>query len=114
MYSYWTLYAVLGLVFCPVSWVIYVISYDWISSILDAPSELSDLLGMSKPLFSSAVFWSVTCLIPTICLLRDFVWKFYQRQFRPREYHIVQELQREERFTNGSRRNVRLRSVSVR
>lgn len=54
---------------------------------------------MSRPLFQSALFWFTTLLIPIVCLLRDFIWKFYQRQFMPQEYHIVQELQREEKHS---------------
>lgn len=75
------------------------ISYDWISYLLGSPASFADLFGMSRPLFRSALFWFTALLIPIVCLLRDFIWKFYQRQFMPQEYHIVQELQREEKYS---------------
>lgn len=38
------------------------------------------------------VFWAILFLAPVIVTTRDFLWKFYQRQFCPRPYHIIQEL----------------------
>jgi phospholipid-transporting ATPase len=95
--NYWTFLAVLGLLACPISWVAYVLLYDNVSAILGSPPGFSDLVGLSRPLFSSVTFWMTAFLIPILCLLRDFIWKFYQRQFIPQEYHIVQELQKEEK-----------------
>ena len=42
--------------------------------------------------FSSPVFWALVLFVPVLVLSRDFLWKFYRRQFRPYPYHIVQEL----------------------
>lgn len=42
--------------------------------------------------FSSPVFWALVLLVPVLVLARDFLWKFYRRQFCPHPYHIVQEL----------------------
>lgn len=96
----------------------YILSYDWVSAHL-IPS-LTDLRGMSLVLLSSAAFWFVAALILIVCLLRDFVWKLYaipdnldhhhilmtcappcsyKRQFRPREYHIVQEIQSQDKHS---------------
>lgn len=114
--NYWTLYAWLGLLVCPVSWVLYVVFYDKVSSLLGSPVAFSDLLGMSRPIFTSAIFWFTTLLIPIVCLSRDFIWKFYQRQFRPQDYHIVQELQKEDKITTASSsidKTPRARSLST-
>lgn len=46
----------------------------------------------SLELFSHPAFWSCVLLIPVLVLCRDFLWKFYLRQFSPHPYHIVQEL----------------------
>lgn len=42
--------------------------------------------------FKSPAFWALVLLIPVVVTLRDFLWKFYLRQFRPHPYHIVQEI----------------------
>ena len=46
----------------------------------------------SGTILSSILFFSAAILIPVATLLRDFLWKFYKRQFKPRAYHIVQEM----------------------
>jgi phospholipid-transporting ATPase len=43
-------------------------------------------------IFKSPFVWAALILIPITGNLRDFLWKFYQRVFRPRPYHIVQEM----------------------
>lgn len=43
-------------------------------------------------IFSYPGFWACVILIPVLVLSRDFIWKFYRRQFLPHPYHIVQEL----------------------
>lgn len=43
-------------------------------------------------LFEVPSFWAMVLLIPVVVCLRDFLWKFYRRQFCPHSYHIVQEL----------------------
>lgn len=52
---------------------------------------------------SSALFFTASILIPIVTLLRDFLWKFYCRQFKPRPYHIVQEMRAVERRSESKR-----------
>ncbi len=46
----------------------------------------------SVVVFTSPYVWASLLLIPIVGNLRDFSWKFYRRIFRPRPYHIVQEM----------------------
>ena len=46
----------------------------------------------SLELLSHPVYWASIFLVSVFVLSRDFIWKFYRRQFRPHPYHIVQEL----------------------
>lgn len=46
----------------------------------------------SPTLLTSPILLSAVILVPVLTLLRDFLWKFYRRQFKPRAYHIVQEI----------------------
>lgn len=48
-------------------------------------------------ILTSALFFTASILIPIVTLLRDFLWKFYCRQFKPRAYHIIQEMRAVER-----------------
>lgn len=52
-------------------------------------------------------------LIPVITLLRDFIWKFYMRQFKPRAYHIVQEMRAVEIKRNKKLKQSMSKSSSV-
>ena len=49
-------------------------------------------LRTSSAVFLSLLVPSTVVLVAITTLLRDFVWKFYKRQFKPRAYHIVQEM----------------------
>lgn len=75
VFSYWTVISLVAILTCPLSWMCYMLFYDWVSAHL-IPS-LTDLRGMGPMLLSSAVFWFVAALIPIVCLLRDFIWKLY-------------------------------------
>ena len=39
-------------------------------------------------------FWIVIVFVPVLSLLRDLLWRFWQRTYRPKSYHIVQEMQK--------------------
>jgi phospholipid-transporting ATPase len=52
----------------------------------------SSLSGSASELFGSSVFWALILFVPVLVIARDFLWKFYRRQFRPHSYHIIQEL----------------------
>ena len=66
----------------------------WYFFILLGPKLLPGILpnASAKELFSEPTFWALVLLVPVLVCLRDFLWKFYRRQFRPHPYHIVQEL----------------------
>lgn len=63
------------------------------------------LLGMPR-------FWIIIFFVPVLSLLRDLVWRYWQRTYRPRSYHIVQEMQKYQLQdvhprTNEFRKNIR-------
>ncbi|ORX35777.1 putative calcium transporting ATPase [Kockovaella imperatae] len=45
-------------------------------------------------LWADPVFYFVLILLPMVCLLRDYVWKYFRRTYYPASYHIVQEIQK--------------------
>ncbi|KAH6914262.1 calcium transporting ATPase [Coprinopsis sp. MPI-PUGE-AT-0042] len=54
----------------------------------------TEYLGLVPRLWGDGVFYLMIVLLPLICLVRDFVWKYYRRTYMPSSYHIAQELQK--------------------
>lgn len=63
-------------------------------------------------IFKSALFLTAVVLIPVVALLRDFLWKFYRRQFKPRAYHIVQEMRAVEIKREKAGKKIKLSTTS--
>ncbi|WRT66492.1 uncharacterized protein IL334_003451 [Kwoniella shivajii] len=53
-----------------------------------------DYKGIVPRLWADAAFYFCLLLFPVVCLLRDYVWKYYSRTYHPTSYHIVQEIQK--------------------
>ncbi|TYJ54546.1 hypothetical protein B9479_004773 [Cryptococcus floricola] len=53
-----------------------------------------EFTGIVPRLWADPIFYFVLFLFPIICLLRDYVWKYYKRTYHPESYHIVQEIQK--------------------
>jgi len=84
--------------FIPVSFIICLILHDYSFELLPPALRHSDAYyGLSMIIIKNPIFWFAQCLIPISCLLRDIGWKFWQRQFQPQDYHIVQDLARMKR-----------------
>jgi len=71
------------------SWFAYMPLSEWL---LETAEQHTALNGISQVLFPSAVYWATLLLVPVLVSSRDYLWKFYRRQFRPHPYHIIQEL----------------------
>jgi phospholipid-transporting ATPase len=50
--------------------------------------------GVVPRLFPSLTFWLTIIVVPTLCLLRDYAWKYAKRMYYPQAYHHVQEIQK--------------------
>ncbi|KAI8850835.1 hypothetical protein BC829DRAFT_143232 [Chytridium lagenaria] len=53
-----------------------------------------ELYGLVPPTFGSPVFYFAIIIVPIMVNFRDFCWKYFKRTYRPRSYHIVQEIQK--------------------
>ena len=71
-------------------WLIFLPVYSLIAPRLRFSAEL---LGMEM-LYTSGVFWFSIIVLPVMCLLRDYGYKYYKRMYLTRSYHIVQEIQK--------------------
>eukprot|EP01135_Chromosphaera_perkinsii_P005822 Nk52_evm11s367 gene=Nk52_evmTU11s367 len=71
-------------------WFIYLMVYG---SIFNGNTEFaSEVYQIQWYMFSSGVFWFSLFVVPVFALTRDFTWKAVQRNFFPKNYHIIQEM----------------------
>jgi phospholipid-transporting ATPase len=50
--------------------------------------------GQLGAIFGSPLFWFCIILVPGACLVRDYVWKFWKRTWRPESRHVAAEIQK--------------------
>ncbi|KAI9280041.1 hypothetical protein BY458DRAFT_430915 [Sporodiniella umbellata] len=50
--------------------------------------------GIVPQLFGNVNYWLFVIIIPLICILRDYIWKYVKRMYRPESYHYIQEIQK--------------------
>lgn len=91
MGSSWNVYTAIVLLFGVASWFGYVLITDALIQSLNITS--ATLYGITQIIFKYRPFWLLVLISPPIVLLRDFTWKYYKRLYRPRPYHIVQEIE---------------------
>ncbi|VVT49577.1 uncharacterized protein SAPINGB_P002338 [Magnusiomyces paraingens] len=72
-------------------WLGFFPAYATIAPLVNVSKEYR---GVLSHLYSSAVFWAMLLVLPVMCLIRDFSWKYYRRMYRPSSYHYVQEIQK--------------------
>lgn len=99
--NFWTFLMLLVVIFSILSWFCYLIGYDLVASYI-FPSINFEIQRILLPLITSPAFWFASFLLPIFATARDLGWKFYKRQYRPREYHIIQEIQLEEKKVGKS------------
>ncbi|KAJ1561416.1 hypothetical protein HK405_003976 [Cladochytrium tenue] len=72
-------------------WLALFPAYAAVAPLIPLSSELN---GIVPPMFGSAGFWFAILLVPVATNYRDFIWKFTKRNYFPRPYHIIQEIQK--------------------
>jgi phospholipid-transporting ATPase len=87
----WTKYTYLAIPGSFIFWLIFIVLYALIAPKIGISEEYQGIIGI---LLTSPVFYATVLLIPTICLLRDYAWKYMKRMYKPRTYHTVQEIQK--------------------
>ncbi|KAK3823106.1 MAG: hypothetical protein J3Q66DRAFT_330871 [Benniella sp.] len=87
----WTKYAYVSI---PGSWLFWM-GFFPLFAIIGAKVGLTpEYFGIVGPLYSQPVFWLTIVLLPLLCCLRDYAFKYVKRTFYPRTYHYVQEIQK--------------------
>ncbi|CAB4419848.1 unnamed protein product [Rhizophagus irregularis] len=87
----WTKYTYIAIPGSFIFWLVFIVLYGSIAPKLRFSEEYEGIVGV---IFTSPIFYATIILIPTMCLLRDFAWKYAKRMYISRSYHTVQEIQK--------------------
>ncbi|TFK23677.1 calcium transporting ATPase [Coprinopsis marcescibilis] len=87
----WTKYTVAAI---PGSFIFTIAFLPLYAIVAPAIGFSTEYQGLVPRLWSNGVFYLMIILVPLVCLVRDFVWKYYRRTYMPSSYHITQELQK--------------------
>ncbi|KAK5130740.1 aminophospholipid translocase, partial [Cryomyces antarcticus] len=87
----WTKYTVIAIPGSMIIWMIFLPVYATVAPKVGVSTEYN---GVIPRLYTSPVFWLMGLVLPVLCLLRDFAWKYTKRMYYPQAYHHVQEIQK--------------------
>ncbi|TKA48293.1 putative phospholipid-transporting ATPase, partial [Cryomyces minteri] len=87
----WTKYTVIAIPGSMIIWMIFLPVYATVAPKVGVSTEYN---GVIPRLYTSPVFWLMGLVLPVMCLLRDFAWKYAKRMYYPQAYHHVQEIQK--------------------
>lgn len=76
------------------SFGLFLFTFPIYSTLLPLLKIAVEYRGFATKLYGNAFFWMCIILVPTACVIRDLVYKFYRRMYGPGAYHIVQEIQK--------------------
>lgn len=89
----WTKYAVIAFLGSFLIWFVYMPFVSYVGPLV--PWDLfNEYVGIVPELFGNVNYWLFLIIVPLICNLRDYLWKYYKRLYRTRSYHYVQEIQK--------------------
>ncbi|KAF3480417.1 phospholipid-transporting ATPase 1 [Arthroderma uncinatum] len=87
----WTKYTVIAIPGSLLVWLGFIPAYAYAAPKIGFSHEYIDLIPHLYPL---PTLWVMAVLIPCLCLVRDFAWKYAKRMYYPQSYHHVQEIQK--------------------
>ncbi|WEW57821.1 aminophospholipid translocase [Emydomyces testavorans] len=89
----WTKYTVLAIPGSFLIWMGFIPAYAYTAPNVGSGFS-TEYLGIIPHLLPLPTFWLMAIVLPAICLLRDFAWKYAKRMYYPQSYHHVQEIQK--------------------
>lgn len=89
--NWWTKYHLIAIPGSLLLWIVFLPAYGYAAPAIGFSMEYH---GIIPVVFSIPQFYLMAFLIPVICLLRDFVWKYAKHMYWPQPYHHVQEIQK--------------------
>ncbi|OAX84953.1 hypothetical protein ACJ72_00679 [Emergomyces africanus] len=89
----WTKYTFIAIPGSMLIWMAFLPIYGFSAPRIGAGFS-TEYEGIIPNLFQSPVFWLMAVVLPAVCLVRDFAWKYVKRMYFPQAYHHVQEIQK--------------------
>jgi len=89
--SQWTKFTLMAI---PGSFLMWFIAFPLYAVIAPRTGTSLEYWGVFRYVYGSATYWLAIIVIPILCLLRDFLWKYYKRNWNPELYHEVQRVQK--------------------
>ena len=87
----WTKYTVIAIPGSLLVWFIFLPVYAIVAPKLNFSTEYINILPV---VLTDPSFYLMMVVLPVLCLLRDFAWKYAKRMYYPQAYHHVQEIQK--------------------
>jgi phospholipid-transporting ATPase len=87
----WTKYTFIAIPGSMLLWLIFLPAYGYAAPAIGFSREY---YGTIPVLFKSPIFYLMAVVLPAICLMRDYAWKYAKRMYYPQQYHHVQEIQK--------------------
>ncbi|KAL4971754.1 hypothetical protein BDW66DRAFT_17640 [Aspergillus desertorum] len=87
----WTKYTFIAIPGSMIIWLAFLPAYGYAAPAIGFSQEY---YGTIPRLFTSPIFYLMAIVLPCICLLRDYAWKYAKRMYYPQHYHHVQEIQK--------------------
>ncbi|OJJ01405.1 hypothetical protein ASPVEDRAFT_40983 [Aspergillus versicolor CBS 583.65] len=87
----WTKYTFIAIPGSMVIWLGFLPAYGYAAPAIGFSKEY---YGTIPRLFTSPIFYLMAIVLPCLCLLRDYAWKYAKRMYYPQHYHHVQEIQK--------------------
>ncbi|KAL2832828.1 hypothetical protein BDW59DRAFT_93039 [Aspergillus cavernicola] len=87
----WTKYTFIAIPGSMVIWLGFLPAYGYAAPAIGFSTEY---YGTIPRLFTSPIFYLMAIVLPCVCLLRDYAWKYAKRMYYPQHYHHVQEIQK--------------------
>jgi phospholipid-transporting ATPase len=87
----WTKFTLIAIPGSFLFWLAYFPLYSTIAPLTSVSKEYRGVLAHT---YTSVTFWAMILVVPVLCLMRDFAWKYYKRMYYPESYHYVQEIQK--------------------
>ncbi|KAI9485043.1 hypothetical protein BDB00DRAFT_773719 [Zychaea mexicana] len=89
----WTKYAMIAILGSLVIWFVFLPFVAYVGPMLPWGIFL-EYVGIVPRLYGNVNYWLFVILVPFVCILRDYLWKYYKRMYRTRSYHYIQEIQK--------------------
>lgn len=86
----WTKYTFAAIPGSAVFTLAFIAVYAYVAPAIGFSKEYE---GIIPRLYGFSLFWFCMVLIPAVCLIRDFAWKYWSRTYRPTSQDIVHEVQ---------------------